>query len=142
MSAINSAHKTIPGKSLNVYGLNLFMDMGVGIGGDKWPAAEQFCELIMESSYHSFFRDLFEGKRVIELGSGNGMVGLLINRLFNPSHIVISDTSSHVDHIQFNIDMNKSIITGKSTKCYAVEFDWLNIPGDIGIFDVVLAFEW
>ena len=32
---------SIPGREVLVHGgLKLFLDMGVGIGGDKWPAAD------------------------------------------------------------------------------------------------------
>ena len=31
---------SIPGREVSVHGLTLFLDMGVGIGGDKWPAAD------------------------------------------------------------------------------------------------------
>ena len=33
-------HMFVPGKEVHVHGLKLFLDMGVGIGGDKWPAAD------------------------------------------------------------------------------------------------------
>lgn len=30
----------VPGREVEVHGLKLFLDMSVGIGGDKWPAAD------------------------------------------------------------------------------------------------------
>ena len=34
-------------KEVIIHGLKLFLDMGVGIGGDKWPAADlvRFCNI-------------------------------------------------------------------------------------------------
>ncbi len=67
----------IPGKEVilqyNAAQIKLYVDMSVGIGGDKWPAAEEFCHLISNPKWTSFFASLFNNKRVIELGSGNGM---------------------------------------------------------------------
>ena len=31
---------SVPGREVTIHGLKLFLDMGVGIGGDKWPAAD------------------------------------------------------------------------------------------------------
>jgi hypothetical protein len=126
----------IPGKDCNVHGVNLFLDMGVGIGGDKWPAADLFCHFILEDYWTSFFKRLFKDKRIIELGSGNAMAGLLIDRLYDPKEIVISDMESHMDHIKHNIGLNEDLL-----RCKGITFDWCKPPTDIGKFDIVLAFE-
>jgi methylase of polypeptide subunit release factors len=130
---------TIPGKEIFVHGLRIFVDMGVGIGGDKWPACDMFCDFIEDSKWKKFFSDIFASKRVIELGSGNGLAGILVEKLFEPSEVVITDIDSHVEHIQYNISLNSSVEACRSS---SAAFDWFNPPSSMGKFDVVLAFEW
>lgn len=116
--------------------LRLHCNMGVGIGGDKWPAAELFCELVTDPRWRPYFQGLFEGKTVIELGAGTGFVGILLEKLFKPKEIAISDQGSHIDLIDRNISENAA------TLCAAVELDWFKLPIDNQKFDIVLAFEW
>ena len=56
----------------NGYLINLCLDMSVGIGGDKWPAVDLFCQLITSLEWKDYFFQLFSSKRCIELGSGTG----------------------------------------------------------------------
>jgi hypothetical protein len=55
--------------------LELFIrtNMRVGIGGDRWPAATLFSELLTQNRLQKFFENLFDNKVVIELGSGTGL---------------------------------------------------------------------
>lgn len=41
-----------------------------------------------------------------EIGSGNGMGGLLIDKLYSPREVIISDMESHMSHINHNIKLN------------------------------------
>jgi tRNA1(Val) A37 N6-methylase TrmN6 len=111
--------------------------MGVGIGGDKWPAADQFCSLITDYRWAAFFEDLFSNKKVIELGSGTGQVGMLVDMLYNPVEVLITDLASHIPLIVHNMSLNPTV-----KRCKAAEFDWFRPPKDIGSFDVILIFEW
>lgn len=43
------------------------------------------------------------------LGSGNGMGGLLIDKIFDPLEVVITDMESHMDHIRHNILLNPGV---------------------------------
>ena len=117
--------------------MTLFVDMGVGIGGDKWPAADQFCSVITDYRWESFFEEIFSNKRIIELGSGTGQVGMLVDMLYSPVEVVITDLSSHVPHIEHNISLNPM-----AKRCRAIELDWFQPRTDIGAFDVILVFEW
>jgi hypothetical protein len=54
--------------------IDLLLDMAVGIGGDKWPAADLFCQLCTSDQWKQWFQQLFDGRRCIELGSGTGFV--------------------------------------------------------------------
>ena len=86
------------------------------------------------------------------------MAGLLVDKMYQPSEIVITDLQSHIDHIQHNISLNTGenmsdnrdhfmssyyfIICLSVSRSVAVTFDWMNPPKDIGKFDIILAFEW
>ena len=116
--------------------LKLYVDMSIGIGGDKWPAADQFCSLITDVKWVDFFGGIFNNKSILELGSGNGFPGILIDKLYNPSEIVISDLKSHISLISHNMTLNSS-----SIRTIAEEYDWFNPP--LGkSYDVILALEW
>ena len=52
--------------------LRLNLDWGVGIGGGLWSAGMWLCRQI--SSRPEVFRRLVKGRRVLELGSGTGLV--------------------------------------------------------------------
>lgn len=137
---------TIPGREVDVtYGgckMHMFLDMGVGIGGDKWPAAENFCTLITSKEWFPFFNGLIADKRVIELGSGNGLVGILLDKLFKPKQVIISDLASHMKHIEHNVGLNKC-----SQQILTVDYDWKDRAADLDPilqepFDIILALEW
>ena len=86
--------------------INLLVDMGVGIGGDKWPAADMFCRTLCNNV--CFFESLFSGKSCIELGAGTGMVSILIEKLY-PGHskqLVVTDQESHIGLIDKNLRIN------------------------------------
>eukprot|EP01032_Pedospumella_encystans_P016925 gene16925-19289_t len=136
---------TIPGREADVtYGgctMKLFLDMGVGIGGDKWPAAENFCSLITSKEYITFFRSLISGRRVLELGSGNGLVGILIDKLFQPKEMCITDHPSHMKHIERNVIQNECAST-----TFSLAYDWTGSVSNLGDalqkpFDVIMALE-
>ena len=138
---------TIPGQQLRLYGLEIWCDMGVGIGGDRWPAAELFCDFVLDDAYHAFFHTLFLNRRVIELGAGNGMAGILIGKLFSPSEVVITDLADHLGLIEHNITLNThTTIHGVDNKDNTKAFvlDWLSphvAEKMLGKFDIVFALE-
>ena len=134
----------IPGKTIDaIYGsvsVKLYTDMAVGIGGDKWPAAELFCRLATSERWKSFFSSLTDGKRCIELGSGTGLIGILMCKAFCPSAMHITDLQSHFPHIQLNIDSN--MFGSDRIVPTANELDWCSTVVPTEKFDIVLAFEW
>jgi hypothetical protein len=50
------------GESINI---KLLSDMAVGIGGDRWPAANKFCDLICTTKLYSFYGELFNNKKIL-----------------------------------------------------------------------------
>lgn len=119
--------------------IHLFVDLaGVGIGGDIWPAATQFCHLITAHTYAPYFHHIFTHKRIVELGSGTGLVSICIDKYYSPSEILVSDLSTHIELIHRNLLLNQTKV------CTAEPIDWLleaNLPKN-DKYDVIVAFEW
>jgi protein N-lysine methyltransferase METTL21A len=67
--------------------VNLKVDAGPGCGGIAWPAGEVLSRYVVRRG-----RDYWQGKRVLELGSGTGLVGLVAGYL--GAHAVITDQRS------------------------------------------------
>lgn len=135
----------LPGREVTVeygdYTLRLFVDMGVGIGGDKWPAADLFCKFITCPPWQPFFDCLLLQRRVLELGSGSGLGGILADTAFNCAAVTVTDEGSHMKHIQANIKRNDC-----SVRCEAVELDWFCPESSLLFnreqYDVIFALEW
>lgn len=121
----------------NPLDIRLFVDMNVGIGGDIWPAAQCFCQWILLKPYFNFFSTLFDNKRILELGSGNALVSILVEKAFKPKEVVVTDLLSHVPHIVHNLEMNHCSIS------HGAALDWMDESSSLGEpFDIVLALEW
>lgn len=67
--------------------VTLRVDAGPGCGGIAWPAGEVLSRYIVRQG-----RDYWRGKRVLELGSGTGLVGLVAGYL--GAHTVLTDQRS------------------------------------------------
>ena len=115
--------------------------VGLGIGGDLWPATSTFCSYLASNSSGSY--SLFHDRSVLELGSGTGLAGLCIEKLV-PScrEIVVTDLATYVPLMTRNIALNGS------AACKAGPLDWCDedgrhdVPGEKMTFDVILALEW
>jgi 2-polyprenyl-3-methyl-5-hydroxy-6-metoxy-1,4-benzoquinol methylase len=126
----------------------LYVDMKAGIGGDIWPSTSLFCHLLTQSyEYNQKFRLLFSQKqKILELGSGNGLISILIEKIFPDTtvEITISDIEDHIPLIRYNTyDLNKC------EKCKVEEINWLHYIRKDPIrdvnqkkYDVIIAMEW
>jgi 16S rRNA G1207 methylase RsmC len=121
----------------------LFVDMHAGIGGDIWPAANLFCNMLTRShDFYQKFDKIFAGKTILELGSGNGLISILLEKLFpSINSIAVSDIDAHLPLIQHNLDLNHC------HRCSCEDVNWLDYgKGKINEgkqkYDVLLALEW
>ncbi len=121
----------------NEYILDVCLDMQVGLGGDKWPAADLFCFLITSPLWIPKFNSIFDNKTVIDLGSGTGITGILLDKVYNPKEIIITDLDSHIEHIKYNILLNQE---GRKVTS-AVALDWFQPNLLDKKMDIILAFE-
>ncbi|SMN22207.1 similar to Saccharomyces cerevisiae YNL024C Putative protein of unknown function with seven beta-strand methyltransferase motif [Maudiozyma saulgeensis] len=101
-----------------------------GCGGKIWVAGELLCEYILEKSPNnellgSIISPDCHISRVLELGSGTGVVGLCVSllaqqhNLSTDTHVSITDIGGLVPLMQRNIDANK--VSGNTN---ATELMW------------------
>jgi predicted nicotinamide N-methyase len=79
---------------------------------------------------------MFDGKRVLELGAGTGLNSILIDRIFSPKKVIVTDHESHVALIEKNLENNNC-----NPRTAAAPLDWCNLGDRPEKNDIVLAFE-
>ncbi|CAN1226930.1 Calmodulin-lysine N-methyltransferase [Linum perenne] len=84
--------------------------------------------------------DMFRSKRVIELGAGYGLAGLVIAAISEASEVVISDGNPQVvDYIQRNIDANTGAFGGTKVKAMTLHWGEEVASHMSNSFDVIVA---
>ncbi|KAK2656997.1 hypothetical protein Ddye_010049 [Dipteronia dyeriana] len=84
--------------------------------------------------------DMFRSKRVIELGSGYGLAGLVIAATTKALEVVISDGNPQVvDYIQRNIDINSGAFGDTIVKSMTLHWNNKDILDIFNTFDVIIA---
>lgn len=79
-------------------GLSLACDWGVGIGGGLWSTGLLLIEHLCKNA--TLYDGILRGKRVLELGSGTGLVGETTrSRHLTVSTIILTRTSTDVHYI-------------------------------------------
>ncbi|KAG0172536.1 hypothetical protein DFQ28_010609 [Apophysomyces sp. BC1034] len=117
--------------TVEVGGQNILLsqDLGGGCGGKTWEAA------FVMADYFAWKQNL-HGKRIIELGSGTGLVGLAIAKMFALDKMLITDQRPMLGLMHENIRLNQL-----SESVQAGILDWGEpLPDDANyIPDVILA---
>ncbi|KAE8010628.1 hypothetical protein FH972_006983 [Carpinus fangiana] len=99
-----------------------------------WPSEDVLAYFCLSQA------DMFRYKRVIELGSGYGLAGLVIAAITEASEVVISDGNPQVvDYIQRNIDANTGAFGATRVKSMTLHWDQEEIPNLSNAFDVIIA---
>ena len=104
----------------------------LGIGGKLWDAALALVAHVGSTSGND---ECVHGKRVLELGSGVGAVGIGA-RLFGASRVVLTDIEDVVPLLEANIELNHV------QDVTAVALDWFqDVPSAVleESFDLILA---
>ncbi|XP_059623481.1 calmodulin-lysine N-methyltransferase isoform X2 [Cornus florida] len=84
--------------------------------------------------------DMFRSKKVIELGSGYGLAGLVIAAVTEALEVVISDGNPQVvNYIQCNINANSSAYGGTKVKSMMLHWNQEEISDISNTFDVIVA---
>ena len=93
-------------------GLSLTIHQTKGLGSTTgwlvWPVSAHFCKYIFMNS------DAFRHKRVLELGSGTGLLGLVCN-VVEASTIILTDLKECLPICKLNLSSNCDILNPNST---------------------------
>jgi len=134
--SFGSSEQEKPNSSSSVE-VKLKVDRDSGIGGADWPAANLFCHVVASDP---FYASVFDNKTVLELGSGTGLGGIVVDKLFNASRVVITDLELYRQHILQNVGLNVC-----SDRVQAAALDWTDMAPFAAeypaSFDVILALE-
>ncbi|CDO74096.1 hypothetical protein BN946_scf185043.g146 [Trametes cinnabarina] len=106
--------------------IKLSVDASPGCGGIAWPAGEVLASYISRTAS-------LDGKTVLELGSGTGLVGLVAGKL--GARVCITDQAPLLDIMKRNVSLN-----GLESRVSVAELNWGEpIPDSIPEPDLVLA---
>lgn len=79
----------VQGGGKDIGGVRLHVDAGPGCGGIAWPAGEVLSRYM--AYRHEVDPSFLKGKKVLELGSGTGLVGLAVGLLEKSSQVEVTD---------------------------------------------------
>nr|XP_043632910.1 calmodulin-lysine N-methyltransferase [Erigeron canadensis] len=100
----------------------------------SWPSEEVLAYYCLSQL------DLFRSKRVIELGSGYGLAGLLIAAVTKALEVVISDGNPQVvDYIQRNVKANLTVFGGTKVKSMMLHWNHDELSDMSNSFDIIVA---
>ncbi|KAL0750111.1 hypothetical protein Bca101_032114 [Brassica carinata] len=125
------------------------------IRSGQWPSEEVLAYLCMSQP------DCFRGKRVIELGSGYGLAGLVIAAATEASEVVVSDENPQVvnclwtvpcllgfivvlnnPYIKRNIESISMAFNNTSVKAMELHWNQHQLSELTNSFDVIVANDW
>eukprot|EP01094_Clydonella_sp_ATCC50884_P003656 TRINITY_DN12792_c0_g1_i1.p1 TRINITY_DN12792_c0_g1~~TRINITY_DN12792_c0_g1_i1.p1 ORF type:complete len:242 (+),score=83.26 TRINITY_DN12792_c0_g1_i1:111-836(+) len=82
--------------------VRLHEDPSSGVAGSVWESAAPVLNHILRLEHEC--NGYFKGKRVVDLGSGTGIVGLLLAHL--GAHVVLTDLQSQLPLLRWNAQQN------------------------------------
>lgn len=111
----NSAHKTASEEPC--LEVSLLLDVTTGCGGNIWPAARVL------GAYLACKRDelarRWQGKTVVELGSGTGLVGFVLAKMHLGAETWITDQDAMLHLMTKNLELNPDM-----DPCHVAELNW------------------
>ncbi|KAF4044740.1 Lysine methyltransferase [Phytophthora infestans] len=111
-------------------------DWAPGIGGSIWTSGELLAaHLELQREY---FRSIFDGARVVELGSGTGYVGLMIAACFKPAHVYLTDLSTHIQGLHRNVERNAGAVRA-GVQVHVSELSWGCSEQETGLLESIAA---
>ncbi|KAJ6567171.1 putative methyltransferase-domain-containing protein [Mycena vulgaris] len=118
---------SFPGADTTII-VDLALDAEPGCGGVAWPAGEVLAQYLVKQGPNSL-----QGKNILELGSGTGLVGLVAAMLGGT--VWLTDQAPLLSIMRGNVAINKL-----SPLCVVAELNWGEpIPADIPRPDLILA---
>ncbi|KAK3413790.1 calmodulin-lysine N-methyltransferase [Eucalyptus grandis] len=100
----------------------------------SWPSEEVLAYFCLSHA------DMFRCKKVIELGSGYGLAGLVIAAATEASEVVISDGNPQVvDYIKCNIDANLKMFGGTKVMPMMLHWNQTGVSEISNSYDIIVA---
>ncbi|WVF68137.1 hypothetical protein IAT40_002900 [Kwoniella sp. CBS 6097] len=101
--------------------VRLKVDAGPGCGGIAWPAGEVLSRYI--AYRHSIDPSKLRNKKIIELGSGTGLVGIVAGMLEPSAEVWVTDQEILLNLMAVNVELNlPSTSTGRNV--HIAELNW------------------
>ncbi|CAN6617041.1 hypothetical protein TRVA0_006S03774 [Trichomonascus vanleenenianus] len=113
-------------------GLEMFEETGESIARHLWDAGIILSRKVTQDNNYLGFKP----KRVIELGTGCGIVGLTLNNIFN-AEVLLTDLEESEEICQRNINHNRGNSKAKPPAKFQL-LDW-ETPNVTGNYDLVIA---
>jgi len=123
LSCLHQWHK-VP----NPLSIILHLDASPGCGGLAWPAGQILASYLVQKG-----PEYFRAKTVVELGSGTGLVGLLVGS-FRNADVWITDQAPMLGIMKHNVALNQL-----APIVQVAELNWGSPPTDIRRPDIILA---
>ncbi|WWC65444.1 uncharacterized protein I303_108062 [Kwoniella dejecticola CBS 10117] len=120
--------------------VRLKVDAGPGCGGIAWPAGEVLSRYI--AYRHGLDPSHLRNKKILELGSGTGLVGIVAGLLEPSAEVWATDQSILLDLMRSNVELNLTNSPNHRPNVLVAEYNWgEEVPSDIPIesIDMVLA---
>ncbi|BEI80123.1 hypothetical protein CcaverHIS002_0106520 [Cutaneotrichosporon cavernicola] len=118
---------------LGTNGVRLKVDAGPGCGGIAWPSGEVLTAYLAHRQASA--PEHLRGKKVLELGSGTGLVGIAAALLEQSAEVWVTDQAVLLDLMLVNAALNV-----KGGNLHVAELNWgeeiKTVPTDV---DVILA---
>ncbi|XP_078089384.1 EEF1A lysine methyltransferase 3-like [Mustelus asterias] len=110
--------------------INQYLSHKMGVSAFIWESGFMLCQFFQQEKMN------FTGKKVIELGSGTGMVGILAVLL--GGQVTLTDESHALKQIEHNVSVNvpDSCRHFPTIRTLSWGFDHINFPND---YDIILA---
>lgn len=124
---ITSKERTAPVEQpaeRDAYAIYLTLDMTSGCGGKIWPAAEvlgAYIASMMQRTHTTLDTHPWRGKKIVELGSGTGLVGFLVSKIGCGATTWITDQVPMLPLMQENLELNKAHMPDA---CFVAELNW------------------
>ncbi|XP_026456252.1 calmodulin-lysine N-methyltransferase-like isoform X2 [Papaver somniferum] len=100
----------------------------------NWPSEDVLAYFCLSHA------DKFRSKRIIELGAGYGLAGLVIAAATDASEVVISDGNPQVvNYIQRNINANSAAFADTKVKSMILHWNQEQVPEVLDTFDIIVA---
>lgn len=96
-----------------------FLTWNGSTGHRTWEASFAMLEFLLKSP------ELVEDQRILELGSGLGLLGIALHQLLRPAHVCLSDGNIQVmKELQENIRINLNRCNGSGVPLESTRLDW------------------